>query len=624
MRGRGPRDVPMRLLSPSRCLAAPLRASAGRHSVLPSLRPRRHLHAHSRLLQRHIVIPSSDFEGTGPRIRDGNIAVIGGGLAGLTTAYYLAKLMPRSTKITIYESGDRLGGWVRTEKFDVDVAGKKGKVRFERGPRTMSTQKASSHRVDNYVLYELVRLRQPQSPDPAADLGLPLEHPRDAARFLYYPDRLLPVPGPPPLPISTGGLLAFILSTLKQVFSSDMLRSMAAYMANLKLHQSHPLFQPKSPPPPDMSIEQWVGQFSSSPQAINAISALMHGIYGGDVSKLSARSALASQWYDYWFSRDMEPNTLIMASSQAPIVTLPYADPVARALMPAHRGTLITFGHYGMQALPGALEHALRSQPNVTIKLNQKVDRIARLKDAEHLHIGVNGNRQPETYDKVIACVPGELLAKLVGPQKVPTLASMHSTSIMLVNLWYPYENIKPRGIGYLIPRDLPEGQNPEHALGVFFDSDVIPNAPDEPTGTKLAVLMGGHYYDRPGVTPPSQEEAIAQAKLVLERHLDIPKDMPCFAVARLAKGCIPQHLVGHHQALETAASDIEKHFGGTLSVVSGTYDAIGIMGALSAGRNMAHALALNRDLWGWTGIWPSEKHQYVVYHPSEPRGRRA
>lgn len=84
------------------------------------------------------------------------VAVIGGGLTGLTTAYLLAKNLPASARITLYESGDRLGGWIRTDKVPVDVNGTKGVVRFERGPRTLSSLRGNAWRYDDLVLYELV------------------------------------------------------------------------------------------------------------------------------------------------------------------------------------------------------------------------------------------------------------------------------------------------------------------------------------------------------------------------------------------------------------------------------------------------------------------------------------
>jgi len=42
------------------------------------------------------------------------VAVIGGGITGLSAAYYLRQLQP-SARITLFEGGSRLGGNIRTE-----------------------------------------------------------------------------------------------------------------------------------------------------------------------------------------------------------------------------------------------------------------------------------------------------------------------------------------------------------------------------------------------------------------------------------------------------------------------------------------------------------------------------
>lgn len=61
-----------------------------------------------------------------------NIGILGGGITGLTSAYYFSKNNP-GAKITIYESGARLGGWLHSDKVEVDD----GYVLFEKGPRTL-------------------------------------------------------------------------------------------------------------------------------------------------------------------------------------------------------------------------------------------------------------------------------------------------------------------------------------------------------------------------------------------------------------------------------------------------------------------------------------------------------
>jgi protoporphyrinogen/coproporphyrinogen III oxidase len=73
---------------------------------------------------------SLDFSTT--RIPPQNIAILGGGITGLASAYYLSKEAP-SANITLYESTERLGGWLNSKHINVG----QGTVVFEQGPRTI-------------------------------------------------------------------------------------------------------------------------------------------------------------------------------------------------------------------------------------------------------------------------------------------------------------------------------------------------------------------------------------------------------------------------------------------------------------------------------------------------------
>lgn len=84
-----------------------------------------------------------------------DIAVLGGGLTGLATAYYLTRFHPHAN-ITIYESQDRVGGWIDTEQVEVTtLAGTDETISFERGARVVSPQSTLT-RYEDFVLYDLV------------------------------------------------------------------------------------------------------------------------------------------------------------------------------------------------------------------------------------------------------------------------------------------------------------------------------------------------------------------------------------------------------------------------------------------------------------------------------------
>jgi protoporphyrinogen/coproporphyrinogen III oxidase len=60
------------------------------------------------------------------------IAVLGGGITGLCSAFQLSKKLP-NVHITLYEKTSRLGGWIDSDRVEVDG----GTIVFEHGPHTL-------------------------------------------------------------------------------------------------------------------------------------------------------------------------------------------------------------------------------------------------------------------------------------------------------------------------------------------------------------------------------------------------------------------------------------------------------------------------------------------------------
>jgi oxygen-dependent protoporphyrinogen oxidase len=153
------------------------------------------------------------------------------------------------------------------------------------------------------------------------------------------------------------------------------------------------------------------------------------------------------------------------------------------------------------------------------------------------------------------------------------------------VSFYYPETNLtaKFNGFGYLLPQSTP---NPEEALGVFFDSDTYGLQPGEKPGTKLTVLMGGHFWDSAS-SIPSEAECVSRGLAIMKRHLAITRD-PDLIHVNLAMGCIPQHVIGHRAILARTHEALDKRFKGRLALAGGSYTAVGVMPAIRAGYDVA------------------------------------
>ncbi|KAK8055130.1 hypothetical protein PG993_000357 [Apiospora rasikravindrae] len=542
------------------------------------------------------------------------IAVLGGGITGLTAAHYLAR-HAKNAHITLYEGGDHLGGWIKGE---VAKSAEGEDILLQRGPRMLRSG-ASGNKYDDLILYDVL-----------ANLGLgdKIVYPKGAAnsRYLYYPDHLVKLPSEE---FSLNNILESVQSYLTEplwdgTFGAGL--HMWKHSLETKNKRDHHELEirtalMRNEPMPamdssvlekDESVADYLLRIMGEDRLIkNFVSGMLHGIYGGDAYKLSAKHTIFDRfWYkDQALTRDGE---IWMAVKD---IFLPYDildGPNAYHVIDlAERGIqhkLIAFED-GLLTLVRGLEHDLKEWANVEIKRNTPVTSLAH-KDGKVL---VSAEGKTEQFDQVLSTIYAGQLAKIAQPaNSLPSLSEVPAVTIMVVNMWYPNEDLLAAnpGFGYLIPQGVSEEQNPERALGVLFDSDI--QTRKEQAGTKLTVMMGGHQWDKWAFLPDEQM-AVEMAKNVVQRHLGIsPDEEGLVASARLCRDCLPQHTVGHRDRLRKAHYELSSAFQGQLMVAGPSYTTVGVIPAMRAGYDAAMRIARGQGaphfrnkeegvgLWNW------------------------
>lgn len=101
-------------------------------------------------------------------------------------------------------------------------------------------------------------------------------------RYIYYPDHLVRMPGPKP----GEGLLSTVLDVLRTVFTEPIFKG--TVMNILK----EPAVDVRSDLRNDESVGDFISRRFGSKVADNIVSAVFHGIYAGDIYKLSADSVI--------------------------------------------------------------------------------------------------------------------------------------------------------------------------------------------------------------------------------------------------------------------------------------------------------------------------------------------
>ncbi|KAI2615641.1 hypothetical protein GGR54DRAFT_632059 [Hypoxylon sp. NC1633] len=512
-----------------------------------------------------------------------DIAVLGGGITGLTAVHYLARYAPDSN-ITLYEGSGRLGGWVDGEKVRVGD-GEDDTVLFQRGPRMLRSG-ASSLKYDDLVLYDVLANLKMQG-----ELYAPNEDFVNN-RYMYYPDHLVKLP--------TFKTLNDTIESIGSYFTEPLydgtLTSMWSWFYNQKnASPEEEGSRRNNSRKEDESVGDFFEELFEDDRLVkNVISGMLHGIYGGDAYKLSVKHTVFDNFYRRLKHIPTKPaddeailewKDLLLSTD---ILDGPNRSAIQEMGLSAVRAKSNTYMFEdGLLSLLDGLVKDLKTFKNVTIKTNSRVTSLA-YKDDQVSITTEKEPQQPKQYDKVISTIFSKHLADLVEPKgALPSLAETHAVTIMVVNLWFENPEIlaQNHGFGYLVPAGTPD--NDEGVLGVLFDSDISLRQ-DRPGGTKLTVMLGGRYWDEGLIGQlgvfPNEEAGKELALAAVQRHLGISPDERVVASARLCRDCLPQHTVGHRRRMSRAHRELLTAFHGRLSVAGPSYTTVGVVPSMRAG----------------------------------------
>jgi protoporphyrinogen/coproporphyrinogen III oxidase len=325
------------------------------------------------------------------------IAIIGGGIAGLSAAYYLEKARQSGAQLqwVLFEKSDRLGGVIQTERRDGFV--------LEAGPDSFLTIKPDAARL-------------------CADLGLAgqLISSNDSERktYILVKGRLVPIPQG----------LEFMVPTRIWPMAATPLFSFKT-----KLRMAAELFSSRRSEGGDESVADFVRRHFGPEMVDRVAEPLLAGVYGGSAERLSVRAVLPR-----FAEMEHESGSLVRATLKAKALAKPGAKPQP----------LFTSLKNGMQQMVEALVAAL---PKPSVRLQQQNLLLRPVNEDWQIETG----QIKEQFQAVLLAVPAPAAAALLRqfhPSLIEGLARIEYTSSVAVALAYEKAEL-PAGHGFLVPR---------------------------------------------------------------------------------------------------------------------------------------------------------------------------
>jgi oxygen-dependent protoporphyrinogen oxidase len=464
------------------------------------------------------------------------VAIIGGGISGLSAAYAIEEKRWSGTPIeyVLFESSPRLGGVLVTDRVDGCLV--------EAGPDSFLTEK-------------------PWAADLCGRIGLgdQLIGSNDSKRKTYIVAR-------GKLVVMPDGLMFMVPTKILPTVFSPL------FSWRTKMRMAAEWFHPPHKASADETVAEMVERHYGSEMVDLLADPLLSGVYGGEATQLSVRAVLPR-----------------FADMEAKHGSLGRAMLAARKKMGAAANVparpLFTSLKEGMQQMVDALVARLDAN---ALKTSSSVQSVIPQENGWTVSAGY----QSDQFDAVIIATPTHAAAAVLqgaDENLSRDLGEIKYSSSVTVTLGYD-ENVRrslPPGFGFLVPRSAGH-----RMLAATFVHNKFPHRAPENRAI-VRCFLGGARDER--ILESSEEEILAIVRNELRQIITLNAE-PLFARVYKWKSAMAQYSVGHLERLQRIESLRQKLPG--LALAGNGYSGIGVPDCVRSGAEAAGKILAEMGMW--------------------------
>ena len=448
------------------------------------------------------------------------IAIIGGGIAGVTAAYELARLTQHDgekIQVVLYEASSRLGGIVETVR--------EGGFVIEGGPDGWVSEKPWAREL-------AVELRMVDELLPSNDEG--------RKTYVLIDGLLKAMPD---------GMRMMVPGNLEALDASELFSHEAKQAYRDEVTRAGEL--KAAAPGHDESVAEFVKRHFGEEVLVKIGAPLLSGVFGGDVTKLSVRAVMAP--------------FVAMEREHGSLITALHARESSRA-----KTAIFTTLKDGLGTL---IDRMVAAIPQEWIHLGTKVTRLER--DGEGWWVSAlsgHGSEERKHFDAVLLATPVHIASQLLAPVDARASELMRMEASSAVIAAFGFDSAAridlPPGFGFLVP----PGSDANSLLMActFMDQKFSGRVPAG--GRLLRAFFGGKAAER--LMRCRNDEVAAVSRMELA-HILGPLPEPRVTIVRRLPLSLPQYGVGHLDRMADLDARISKL--GDLWLLGNGYRGVGL-----------------------------------------------